>query len=94
MCGLPEEVYKNGLLPCSVDEWNRILEKKGRVPYILYPNLCAYCGERWPKMFNVSDEEWDKYVQICERHQLLCRPCYDLIKELIDTNGQPGERGE
>jgi hypothetical protein len=29
---------------------------KERVPFILYPNLCAKCGTLWPEMFMVPDE--------------------------------------
>ena len=54
------------------------------VPYILYPNLCVYCGKRWPDMFRVPDEEWAKYIDMNHRHAMICRPCYDLIVEMID----------
>ena len=83
--GLPEEVYENGVSEEEHEEWEKILEKKGRVPYIVYPNMCAKCGQLWPKMFNVPDEEWDKYVQINTRHEMLCRPCFDMVKRWVDA---------
>lgn len=83
-CFLPEEVYNNGLSDSQWDEWTKILEKKGRVPYILYPNHCHRCGKLWPEMFRVSDEEWQKYVALEAQNEMLCRECYDSIKALID----------
>lgn len=83
--GLPREVYEEGLPPHQAAEWERILEAKGRIPYIVYPNLCARCGALWPDMFNVPDREWEKYVEPAMRHKMLCRPCYDWIKNVIDA---------
>jgi hypothetical protein len=65
-------------------QWERLLNEKGRVPFILYPNMCAKCGKLWPEMFMVPDEEWQRYVEVGERHQILCRACYDQIKTWID----------
>ena len=66
--------------------FERLLEKKGRVPFILWPNLCGRCGTRWPKLrrSKVSEVEWDRYVQIDERKVWLCEPCYARIKKVID----------
>jgi len=82
--GLPQDIYENGLPDDLADKWEKILEEKGRVPYIQYPNICCKCGMLWPEMFSVSTEEWEKYVMIRERDKMLCRPCYDQIKEWID----------
>jgi len=83
--GLPASVYFQGLRDEQIDEWNRILDKKGRVPFILYPNLCCRCGARWPEMFKVPDEEWDRYVAPAQRGEMLCRDCYNWIKRVIDA---------
>jgi hypothetical protein len=40
-----------------------ILDDKGRIPFIMYPNLCAKCGTLWPEMFSVPDEEWERYIE-------------------------------
>lgn len=85
MSGLPQDVYENGLPDEQEEEFERLLGVKGRVPYIQYPNLCVYCGELWPEMFRVEDEEWFKYIQKNVRREMLCRRCYDLIKERIDA---------
>jgi hypothetical protein len=86
--GLPEEVYCQGLPDEQDAAFEKMLEDKGRIPYIVYPNLCARCGCRWPDLFHVSDEDWNRYVEPRERNKLLCRPCYDWIKEVIDTARQ------
>jgi len=83
-CGVPEEVYNDGLSPEQEDEWERVLEEIGRVPFIVYPNICARCGCLWPQMFRVADEEWRRYVEPFMRDQMLCVPCYLWIKAVID----------
>ena len=77
--------YRHGLTSLQADVWEGLLEGKGYIPYIVYPNICARCGFLWPDMFEVSDEEWEKYIPICERDKILCRKCYDEIKSLIDN---------
>ena len=81
-CGLPEEVYKNGLPEDEAEKWEDMLEDEGRIPYIRWPIVCAYCGTLWPKLFMVPDEEWEKYVQIDKRDSILCKKCYDFIVSL------------
>ena len=87
-CGLPQEIYENGLPDAELIKWESILEKKGRVPYICYPLVCGYCGELWPGLFMVDDEEWQHYIQISKRDLILCRKCYDDIKAKIDANAK------
>jgi hypothetical protein len=67
-------------------EWERRLNDKGRVPFILYPSMCAKCGKLWPDMFRVSDKDWKRYVEIGERDKMLCKPCYDQITIWIDSS--------
>ena len=75
--------YENGLTKAQEKEWINILEKKGRMPYIIYPNLCSRCGKLWPEMFSVPDEEWKKYIQPNQRRSIICKNCFDEIKSLI-----------
>lgn len=82
--GLPENIYNEGLTDELWDKWVIILEKKGRIPYIVYPNLCVRCGKLWPDMFRLSDEEWKRYVAPRHRDEMLCLECYNHIKHLID----------
>jgi hypothetical protein len=68
------------LISCDCSEPDR----DRRIPFIVYPNLCARCGMLWPEMFNVPNEEWRRYVEPAMRKEMLCRPCYDRIKQWID----------
>lgn len=81
--GLPEEVYNNGVSKDQEKAWMGFLEGI-RVPWVMYPNVCAKCGELWPDMFMVPDEEWKRYIQKSEQNKMLCRKCYDFIKGSID----------
>lgn len=85
-CGLPQDVYEHGLPDAQAEAWERLLEKKGRIPWIQYPNLCCRCGARWPDMFKVPDKEWERYVEPAMRHEMLCRTCYDWVKHRIDSH--------
>jgi predicted Zn-ribbon and HTH transcriptional regulator len=81
---LPPEIYEDGLKGELGERWDAMLKEKGLVPYIVYPNHCARCGELWPEMFRLPDGEWKHYIQKSNRRDILCRPCYDEIKGLID----------
>ena len=89
--GLPVRVYFDGLPEDKQAEWERILEARGRIPWICYPNICRRCGVLWPKMFRVSDEEWERYVEPAMRGYMLCEECYTWIKQQIDEADR--ERG-
>lgn len=67
------------------DAFLDLLNEKGRVPYIAYPSICAKCGELWPDLFMVPDEEWENYIQIDMRKEVICRKCYNWIKSVIDS---------
>jgi hypothetical protein len=80
------------LISCECDydkleEWLKLLHDKGRIPFIVYPNMCARCGELWPDMFMVPDAEWERYVEPAMRRTTLCAPCFVQIKTWID--GRP-----
>ena len=69
----------------SVNErWEAVLNAKGRVPFIEYPLVCAKCGSLWSKFFRVADEEWARYVQADMRDAIICRPCFEHIKRVIE----------
>jgi len=87
---LPTNIYENGLTDKLAEKWIDILNNKGRVPCIIYPNLCGRCGKLWPNFFMVDDKEWEKYIEISARDKVLCRECYDEIKQLIN-NGKQNE---
>jgi ribosomal protein S27AE len=73
-------------------KWHAILEGKGRIPFVLWPNLCARCGTRDVGMFMVPNDEWAAYVEPAQRDKVLCRPCYDEIKRLIDLDAADRRR--
>ena len=68
-------------------KWEKLLGRKGRIPFIQYPLLCAKCGTHWPEMFHVSDAEWKHYVDPRMQRKLLCEACYIQIKAWIDGEG-------
>jgi len=84
MCGLPKNIYENGLTEELEEKWSTILEKKGRIPYIVYPVICAKCGKLWPDLFMVPEKEWNHYIQLDMRDSVLCRECYDYIVTIVD----------
>ena len=85
--GLPKEVYEKGLagMPGLSEKWEEILQKKGLIPYIYYPVLCARCGLPPVDFFRVPDAEWNHYIEPNHRDKVLCQECYDKIKNLIDS---------
>jgi len=64
---------------CSDEEVN----KRPRIPYVLIPNLCVLCGEQWPGIFRVSDEECNFYVIPTLKDKMLCRECFEMQKKLF-----------
>jgi hypothetical protein len=75
------------LTDTQIRRWETLLEDKGRIPFIEYPNLCAKCGMLWPEMFLVPDPEWKHYVELPMRGQMLCQTCYAQIRAWIDSEG-------
>jgi hypothetical protein len=89
--GLPKDVFYDGL---PDEEWRVfrwVLDQRGRIPYIQYPVLCARCGKLWPDFFKVPDEEWEYYVEPEKRNEVLCRECYDYVKQVTDARSGPME---
>ena len=82
----------NRLTKPQTRKWRAILERKGRIPFVLWPNLCARCGTWKIRMFMVPNDEWAAYVEPAQRDKVLCRPCYDEIKRLIDLGAADRRR--
>ena len=68
--------YSHGLTDAQQKDWEKLLGDKGRIPFILYPNLCAKCGTLWPEMFLVPDAEWKHYIVPQMQREMLCKACY------------------
>ena len=79
--------YSHGLTEAQQKDWEKLLSDKGRIPFILYPNLCAKCGTLWPEMFLVPDAEWKHYIEPRMQREMLCQACYKQIKAWIDGEG-------
>ena len=75
--------YENGLTEDQEAEWDRRLEARGRVRFVVAPNLCARCGRVWPPMFMVDD--WKDVIPADLQGQMLCRACYETVKGFVLT---------
>lgn len=75
---------QGGLTTTQRRKWLQILNKKGRIPWIHYPQFCSRCGEPWVDFFMVSNKEWEKYIEPDHRNDIICESCYKIIKNLID----------
>lgn len=85
-CGLPKEIFSNGLPPELKEKWEEMVIKKGRFPFIFYPNVCVKCGLLMPELFHVLTDEWNHYIEPGERNKVICWDCYDFIKRITDEN--------
>jgi hypothetical protein len=83
-CGLPQAIYEKGLTKEMNQKLLEGLDKKGRVPYILYPSICGRCGKVNPEFFMVPAWVWWKYIQKGSRKLILCEGCWSTIVNLID----------
>jgi hypothetical protein len=54
-----------------------------RIPWVRVPNLCRLCGEVDPEFFKVSDAEWKRYVPPNLQNEVLCKACYERLKQLF-----------
>lgn len=59
-------------------------QAKRRVRFIMYPQRCARCGCAWPEHFFVSHKDWCTTVQKDQRESVLCRPCFEQIRRLLE----------
>ena len=72
------------LISCDEDHYDLIeAGKVPRIPYIEPLVICAVCGELFPEFFQVSDEEWDKFVIAPLRDKVLCQKCYEQMRDLF-----------
>lgn len=81
--GLPKEVYKYGLSEDEKKKWMDMLEKKGRIPFVEIPIICALCGKLWPDFFMISNKKWKKHVIPELQDEVLCHNCYTKMVELF-----------
>lgn len=84
---LPPSVYQEGLSQEQERLWLEMLTARGRFPYILWPTICARCGALWPELFMVPDGEWEHYIDPQHRGCVVCRDCYQGIKDAVSQRG-------
>ena len=77
--------YEHGLTSEQEQDFLELLEKKGRIPWVMIPVLCALCGEIFPTMFTVKDKEWNKYIVPELQDKVLCYGCYNRQKKLFPS---------
>ena len=82
-CSKGTYAYENGLTEEQWNQWIDILLEKGRIPYVLIPNMCGLCGKLWPDMFMMADEEWEKYVIPPLQYEELCSKCFQRMKKMF-----------
>jgi hypothetical protein len=75
------------LTPGNPDHFR--VETRERIRCITSPPMCCKCGRFVLEYFFVPDEEWRHYIQPYMRRSVLCRECYDYIKERIDSGLEP-----
>jgi len=84
--GLPRDVFLSGLSKEQEEQWGTKVDAKGRIPFFCFPWICMRCGSVDPPIFMVSDEEWKAVVPRDRRDGILCRPCFDEMKQLLAEN--------
>lgn len=85
---LPPDVFYSGLSEAQWQQWCALIDQKGAIPFIFYPQMCGLCGELWPDFFRVPDEEWAAYIPPDKHDLIICRLCYDRIRQTVDAGGQ------
>ena len=78
-----EIIDKEGPTNEHIKQWIRILDEKGRVPFIYYPTICVKCGKINPTFFQVDTEEWKRYIEPQMQDKIICKDCFEWIKEQI-----------
>lgn len=84
--------YNHGLTEEQAKAWDKILRKKGLIPYTPTIATCSRCGQREPRFFSVSDRDWKKYVPPELQNTVLCRKCYDHYKKIFPHGWRKGRR--
>ena len=80
--GLPKNVYENGLPHDQQENYEMQIVKKGRIPHIFYPICCRRCLVVAPKFFHADD--WTKVIPKELQDKILCKRCYNKIKEWMN----------
>lgn len=71
--------------PRNGHPYPEFINHPNRVPFFIFPNMCSKCGQLWPKMFDVPDEEWERVVPINHRDDVICQECYDYMASVLTS---------
>ena len=108
-CGAPEGALHNYFPVCNLEfcpfclyplgccqhqYQPKTVKRKGRIPYFFFPLLCQRCGVQWPIFFNVPDREWKRVVPRNWWDEILCRPCYDVLKDVDNARIAAKQEGK
>ena len=79
--------YSNGLTKEQEAQWQKLLEGKGRIPFIKIPTFCYLCGKRITgdelHAAILPNEDWDKYIIPELQPKVLCCDCCNHMKNLF-----------
>lgn len=64
---------------------------------VVFPDICVKCGCGSPEPFTVAEEERARYIHYpihmeAAWQKVLCKPCYDFIRHVIDLEHEPKKR--
>ena len=65
------------------NEWLDKCIEQGRIPHVCVLIRCAICGKEWDEIWMTSDEEWQKYVIPELQKEVLCKPCFEWLKQIF-----------
>ena len=69
----------------DIERIREFLKEKGEIFYIRWPSYCGRCGGKYPPMFRVPDEMWNKYVEPYYRKKR--ELCWDCFNEIVTLSG-------
>ena len=88
--------YSNGLTDKQSNEFEKLLEEKGRIPYVHIPVLCIICGKNVDHNSlheaMIPDEDWEKYIVPILQSEVLCKSCIDRQKQLFPNGWKNANR--
>ena len=82
-CSKGTWAYSHGLTKKQEAQFEEMLVKKERIPYIQIPSHCGLCGEQWSKEFHVSDYQWEKFIIPPLQKEELCLECFQELKSIF-----------
>ncbi len=83
--GLPKKVYEKGVSDKEREKWKEILNDKGKISCLFFPNICPTCGKLWPARFMA--DAWEKVPNPRDlKYQSLCVSCFLKLRSGEDIS--------